>query len=195
MLPPPSAFVAPSWTAPLDGERAIAGMPEQATIAGVFFLALSDAAVRHSVKLAFPRSRYLQFGFYPVREFARLLVEVAPKFYPGTSLRQGLRLIGQVGPKAFLRTTLGRVTLGAGEGVHAAVTAVAKTYAINVRTSRCEVLSVEPRSMMVSLDDVPHFLDCHHVGVFEGCLEYARATGEVRIHVRGERAADLLLTW
>jgi uncharacterized protein (TIGR02265 family) len=195
MVPSSSAFVAPSWSAPLDAERAIAAMPAEATIAGMFFLALVDGAERRRVELAFPRSRYLPFGFYPVREFARLLVEAAPRFYPNASLRQGLRLIGKVGPTALLSSTLGKVTLGAAEGVHAAVTAVAKTYAVNVRPSRCQVTQAQPRSMVVVLDDVPHFLDCHHVGVFEGCLEYAGADGNVRILRRSDRSADLLLEW
>ena len=195
MLPPESAFVAPSWTAPLDAERAIAAMPEDATIAGMFFLALIDGAERRQLHLPFPRARYLPFGFYSVREFARQLVAAAPLFYPNASLRQALRLIGQVGPRAFLSSTLGKVTLGAAEGVHAAVTAVANTYAVNIRPSRCEVRQTLPRSMLVSLDEVPHFVDCHHVGVFEGCLEHARTKGEVRIHSRGTRSLDLLLVW
>ena len=195
MLPPASAFVPPSWTAPLDAERAIADMPESATIAGMFFLALIEGAERRQVDLAPPRSRYLPFGFYPVREFARLLVEAAPLFYPNASLRHGLRLIGKVGPTALLSSTLGKVTLGVAEGVHAAVTAIVKTYSINVRPSRCEVLATDARSMIVRLDDVPHFVDCHHVGVFEGCLEYAGAQGSVSIYSRGPRDADLRLSW
>jgi len=195
MFPSASAFVAPSWTAPLDAERAIAAMPEDATIAGMFFLALIDGAERRQIELGFPRPRYLPFGFYPVREFARQLVKAAPLFHPNATLRQSLRLIGKVGPRAFLSSTLGKVTLGATEGVHAAVTAIANTYAVNIRPSRCQVRESLPRSMLLSLDDVPHFLDCHHVGVFEGCLELAGAKGEVRIHPRGERAADLWLSW
>jgi uncharacterized protein (TIGR02265 family) len=192
---PLSAFVEPPWSAPLDAPRAIAAMPEEAKIAGMFFMALSAGAERRQVQLAFPRPRYLKFGFYPVKEFARVLVEAATRFYPDVSIRQGLRLLGRVGPAALLSSTLGKVTLGAAEGVHAAVTAIANTYSINVRPSRSQVVRALPRSMVVSLDDVPHFLDCHHVGVFEGALEYAGARGEVRIHRRGDRAADLWLSW
>ena len=170
-------------------------MPEHAQIRGMFFLALIEGAERRQIALAVPNRRYLQFGFYPVREFALLLVEAATRFYPNVRLREGLRRIGKVGPVALLSSTLGKVTLGAAEGVHAAVTAIAKTYSINVRPSRCEVLQASERSLVVSMDDVPHFLDCHHVGVFEGALEYAGASGEVRIHRRGDRAADLLLRW
>jgi hypothetical protein len=85
------------------------------------------------VALEFPQPRYLPFGFYPVREFAPLLVTAADLFYPDLSLRQGLRRIGTAG-LAFLSSTLGKVTLGASEGVHATVAAIAETYGINTAT-------------------------------------------------------------
>ena len=192
---PLDAFDEPPWKAPLDAARTIAAIPPTAMIAGMFFLALIEGAERRQVELTFPRARYLKFGFYPVKEFAPLLVEAARKFHPQLPLREGVRRIGTVGPAALLQSTLGKVTLGATEGVLAAVTAIAKTYSIYVRPSRCHVTRPVPGAMVVSLDDVPHFLDSHHVGVFEGALQYAGAQGGVRIHRRGERSADLLLSW
>lgn len=195
MSVPLAEFVDPPWSAPLDAARVVADIPERATIAGMFFLALADGAERRQVKLELPRARYLPFSFYPVREFAPLLVEAAGLFHPHSSLREGLRRIGTAGPSAFLGSTLGRVTLGASEGVHATVSAIAKTYAINTRPSRCTVLETAERRMQVSLDDVLYFLDSHHVGVFEGTLELAGVDGRVRLRRRSETAADLLLEW
>jgi uncharacterized protein (TIGR02265 family) len=191
----PATFVDPPWAEPLDAAGVIARIPATATIAGMFFLALQEGAERRQVPLTFPKPRYLPFGFYPVREFAPLLVEAAGVFYPQLTLREGLRRIGTAGPQAFLSSTLGKVTLGASEGVHAAVAAIAKTYAINTRPSRCEVKHAGPRSMILSLDDVVYFLDCHHVGVFEGTLQYAGVDGRVKIASRSETSADLLLEW
>lgn len=191
----PSAFSVPPWDAPLEVERVLASVPEAASIAGMFFLALQEGASRRQVQLSFSKARYLPFGFYPVREFAPLLVEAARLFYPQVSLREGLRRIGTAGPVAFLSSTLGKVTLGASEGVHATVQAVAKTYGINSRPSRCEVKQAGPRSMILSLDDVVYFLDSHHVGVFEGTLQYAGVQGSVKIASRSETSADLLLEW
>jgi uncharacterized protein (TIGR02265 family) len=188
-------FVEPPWRAPLDAERVLAEIPAKATIAGMFFLALAEGAERRQVTLELPQARYMPFGFYPVREFAPLLVKAAGLFTPHGSLREGLRRIGQAAPAAFLGSTLGRVTLGASEGVHAMVTAIAKTYAINTRPSRCAVIEAAPRRIVVSLDDVLYFLDSHHVGVFEGTLEHAGVDGRVRIHPRSQTAGDLLLEW
>ncbi|HVY27135.1 MAG TPA: DUF2378 family protein [Polyangiaceae bacterium] len=191
----PGPFVEPPWAEPLDVARTLAGIPDSARIAGMFFLALQEGAERRQATLGFPKARYLPFGFYPVREFAPLLVEAAGKFYPGLSLREGLRRIGTAGPVAFLSSTLGKVTLGASEGVHATVAAIAKTYGINTRPSRCEILHAGPRSMTLTLDDVVYFLDSHHVGVFEGTLHYAGVDGRVKIAARSETSAELLLEW
>ena len=188
-------FVEPPWEAPLDAAQVLAQVPAAASIAGMFFLALQEGAARRQVQLPFPKARYLPFSFYPVREFAPLLVQAAGLFHPTLPLRQGLRRIGRVGPAAFLSSTLGKVTLGAAEGVHAAVSAIDKTYAINTRPSRCEILEAGPRSMTLSLDDVVYFLDCHHVGVFEGTLQYAGVDGTVKIARRSDTAADLRLEW
>ena len=189
------SFVMPPWKAPLDAARVLEAVPEAASIAGMFFLALAEGAERRQASLRLPRPRYLPFSFYPVREFAPLLVTAAGLFHPHSSLREGLRRIGMAGPAAFLGSTLGRVTLGVSEGVHATVSAIAKTYAINTRPSRCAVLETAERSMVLSLDDVCYFLDSHHVGVFEGTLEHAGVQGSVRIRPRSETAADFLLEW
>ena len=188
-------FVEPPWDERLDVAGVLGQIPESASIAGMFFLALAVGAERRQVELAMPRPRYVPFSFYPVREFVPLLVAGAGLFHPHSSLREGLRRIGSVAPEAFLSSTLGRVTLGVSEGVHATVSAIAKTYAINTRPSRCAVTKTEPRAMVVSLDDVWYFLDSHHVGVFEGTLEHAGVHGRVRLHRRSETAADFLLEW
>lgn len=190
-----SNFVDPPWAEPLDVPRVLRGIPESASIAGMFFLALQEGAERRQVSLSFPKPRYLPFGFYPVREFAPLLVEAAAKFYPQLTPRDGLRRIGTAGPVAFLSSTLGKVTLGASEGVHATVSAIAKTYGINTRPSRCEIQHAGPRSMTLRLDDVVYFLDSHHIGVFEGTLQYAGVDGRVKIAPRSETCAELLLEW
>jgi hypothetical protein len=48
---------------------------------------------------------------------------------------------------------------------------------------------------VVSLDNVQHFLDSHHVGVFEGTMTHAGVNGRVRIASKSEFSADLLLEW
>lgn len=190
-----SVFVEPPWHRPLDPMAVLGAVPESSTIAGMFFLAAFEGAKRRGITLTPTRERYLRFGFYPLAEFVPLLVEAAKTFYPERSLREALRAIGHAGPAAFSASMLGKVTLGAAEGVHAAVAAIASTYAINVPGSRCDVLETAPRSAVVGMRNIHHFLDSHHVGVFEGTLQYAGVTGRVRIASQGSTSADLLLEW
>ncbi|MGC4089085.1 MAG: DUF2378 family protein [Polyangiaceae bacterium] len=190
-----SEFVDPPWGAALAIEPAIASIPQEATISGMFYLALQEGAKRHNLPLTLPQERYLPYNFYPAREFARALVQAAQVFHPDRSLRQGLRALGAAAPKAFANSTLGKVTLGSAEGVHAVVTAMAKNYETNVRPSRCSVLESAPRRMRLLLEKMYYFVDSHHVGVFEGTLERAGVRGRVRIASRGRVAAELLLEW
>jgi uncharacterized protein (TIGR02265 family) len=191
-------FADPPWASPLNAESELSGIPAEAAIAGMFFLGLSEGAKRRAVDLPLPRPRYLPFSFYPVAEFAPLLVQAARLFYPLQSVRQGLRLIGQAGPSVLVASMLGKVTLGSAEGVHAVTNAVASTYSINIRSSHCSVLESTANSMRLSLEGVHYFLDSHHVGVFEGTLRFAGANnGTVKIANRNKSrgSAELLLQW
>ena len=188
-------FREPPWQAALDVTRALSLISAESTIAGMFFLGLLDAAKRRGVPLAGTRDRYLPFGFYPVAEFAPLLVQAAGGFHPTLSLRQGLRTIGAVGPAVLAKSVLGKVTLGSAIGVHAVIEAVANTYAVNIRSSSCAVTHKAQQACVLSLENVQYFLDSHHIGVFEGTLTHAGVSGQVRIARRSDFSAELLLEW
>jgi len=188
-------FSDPPWQAALDVPRTLSLISADSTIAGMFFLAVLEGAKRRGVALPTPRKRYLPFGFYPVVEFAPLLVSAAGLLHPTLSLRQGLRAIGTVGPAVLAKSVLGKVTLGSAIGVHAVIEAVANTYAVNIRNSRCAVTRTAAQACVVSLENVQYFLDSHHIGVFEGTLTHAGVSGRVRIAKRSEFNAELLLEW
>lgn len=188
-------FHEPPWQAPLDVPRALSLITADSTIAGMYFLAVLEGAKRRGVALPGTRDRYLPFHFYPVAEFAPLLVAASGLFHPKLSLRHGLRAIGAAGPAVLAKTVLGKVTLGSAIGTHAVIEAVANTYAVNIRACRCAVTHKTERACVVSLDNVQHFLDSHHVGVFEGTMTHAGVKGRVRIASKSEFSAELLLEW
>src|SRR5688572_24622451 len=97
-----AAFADPPWNAPLNAGHVIAAIPRDATLAGMFFTAVLDAAKNRPLKLSQPpRERYHQFGFYPIAEFAPLLVAAAEQLHPDRSLRQALRKLGRGAPAAL----------------------------------------------------------------------------------------------
>ena len=189
------AFVEPPWSASLNAEAEIRAMPETAQVRGLLIAPmLADAKKRGSSK-PLPRERYLSFNLYPLREHARLLVDRCQDLFPELPFRQGLRKLGRAASDAFGASTLGKVTLGAAEGVHDIVTAFAKGYELNLQPGRAIVVESSPRRIVISLDDVHYFVDSHHVGAFEGVLRRAGVRGRVLIARRGRAAADLLLEW
>jgi len=188
-------FREPPWHAPLDVPRALSLISADCSIAGMFFLGLLEAAKRRAVSLVAPRERYLPFGFYPVAEFAPLLATAAELFYPTHTLRQALRRIGAAGPAVLAKSVLGKVTVGSAIGVHAVIDAVANTYGVNIRPSRCTVTHRSEQACVVSLDQVQYFLDSHHIGVFEGTMTHGGVSGRVRIARRSDFSAELLLEW
>jgi uncharacterized protein (TIGR02265 family) len=188
-------FVEPPWRAPLDPAAVLRGIPASATIAGMYAATIADDAKALGKTLTLPRERYLPFGFYPLQEYAKLLVDACTLIYPTRPMRIGLRSMGRAAPAALLRSTLGRVVLGSVHGVHEVIESVLKTYPINVRPSHAEIVERSDRHAVVHLRDIFFFLDCHHVGVLEGTLRHAGVNGQVRIMTKSPTEAYLLCSW
>lgn len=152
-------------------------------------------AKKRGVTRQFPRERYVAFNLYPLREHARWLIDTANEVFPEKPTREALRKLGRAAANAFVASTLGKVTLGAAEGVHDIVTAFAKGYELNMQPGSAVIVDSQPRRIVVRVDEVHHFLDCHHVGAFEGAMNRADIRGRVTIAMRGTASADLLLEW
>jgi uncharacterized protein (TIGR02265 family) len=193
---PPDRFTEPPWEEPLDAEAALAAIPEDAQISGMFIAPLVAAGAKSSTSApAGARERYVAFRFYPLREHAAWLLEVARSLHPDRSLRAALRKLGRGAPAAFLTSTLGKVMLDASLGFEGNVAALAKAYELNVRPGSATVRESRPGRVVVSLEDIHYFLDCHHVGVFEGLMKHVGVRGHVQIACRSPSSADLLLEW
>jgi uncharacterized protein (TIGR02265 family) len=188
-------FREPRWDAPFDADAAIARIPAEATIAGMFPHALAAEARRRGGNLPSARPKYVGFTFYPLREHARLLVETCQRFYPELPIRQALRHLGQYAPKAMTASTLGRIMFGTVSGVQEMIAAMVKAYPLNTRPAEVKVFSTGPGYAVVQLDHVHCFLDCHHVGAFEGVLKHVGVRGRVLFAPRSTAAGDIMLEW
>jgi uncharacterized protein (TIGR02265 family) len=189
----PTTWSEPPWQSPLDVNSHLDAIPPGATISGVFLSSLFEMAQARGVKLAPRRDRYLPFRRYPLREHAELLVEASSACWPREPLRQGLRRIGRGSPKALVQSMLGRIVLGSVEGPGDVVRAMARSYPMHMEPGRVEVIELARGELVVRLRDITYFLDCHHVGVFEGVLRHAGVLGDVTIHSHSVKDADLLL--
>lgn len=188
-------FVRPVWSAPVDADAIVASTPETGTISGIFPAAIIAGVQKRHITLASARERYVAFSYYPQREHAQLLREAAQVLYPAETLRQGLRILGHHGPRVLMDSPLGKAVLGGAQSVHQTISAVARSYPVNVKTCHVDVIETAARHAIVRLSKIHYFLDCHHVGVFEGALQLAGVMGEVLINVTAPGEADFLVRW
>jgi uncharacterized protein (TIGR02265 family) len=188
-------FVEPPWSAPLDVAAALRAIPETATVAGLFLEPIVNATRKAGMPIPSARDRYVPFRFYPMREHAQLLIEACGRLYPELSLRLALRKLGRAAPVALVASTLGKVVLGSASGASEVMSALVKAYPINVRPCELQIKELSKGRAIVSIQQLHFFLDCHHVGAFEGALRYAGLRGDVAICSYSNSDADLRCTW
>lgn len=193
-MPLRAGFVEPPWNEPLDAERELLSIPEHARVRGLLIAPMIAEAKRRGITRPSPRDRYVAFNQYPLRELVRVLIDHCHDVYPELPLRTALRKIGRASHMAFAGSTIGKVTLGAAEGVHDILTAFAKAYELTMEPGRATVLELGENYAIARLEDVYHFVDSHHVGAFEGAMKRAGVKGRVAIALRPP-AADFLLEW
>lgn len=191
----PTTWDEPPWTAPLDPDAVIAAIPPGAVMSGMFLAGIVELARARKVTLRSARPSYVPFRPYPLREHCVLLVEAARGGFPGEPLRQSLRRIGRGAPRTLVGSMVGKVVLGSVEGPLEMMRALAKSYALHMQPAKVEVVDLGPGDVVVRLRDVWHFLDSHHVGVFEGLLRYAEVEGEVKVHAWSSSSADFRCTF
>jgi len=184
-----------AWEGPLVALALIHAIPSFATMTGIFLQAVVDKTRASGARLS-SRDHYVSFRPYPLREHATLLVDAARALWPDEPLRNALRRLGRGASRALVHSIVGRVVLGSVDGPVDMLRAMAKSYAIHTSPGDVEVIVLAPRQVVVRLREIHHFVDSHHVGVFEGVLRQAAVRdARVRIHAYSRTDADLLCEW
>lgn len=190
-----TAWDEPPWASPLDAAAALAAIPEDATVSGLFLSGVRDLAKSGEVALESARASYVAFKAYPAREHAALMVECGERLWPALPIRHALRKMGRGAAGLLISSQVGRVLFGGAEGPEAMVRAMARSYGSHVKPASLEVEADGERRLIVRMRDIHYFIDSHHVGVFEGVLRHAKVDGKVQIAMRSAADADLLLEW
>lgn len=187
-------FVAPDFTAPLDTAAMIAACPNEAQTKGMFFNGVIDLVRTKSKELA--QRRYTGFRDYPVREFMQVCVDAGRALAPDASPREQLRRIGQLGYPTLAESVVGRVLFAAaGRSPQKIYKLAAQGYSVSIKPTKVEVVGVREASAHIRLERVYNFLDCYHVGVFEGVLVVCNKRGTVHIKRDGTTDGEFLCTW
>jgi uncharacterized protein (TIGR02265 family) len=193
--PLPTRWDEPPWDAPFDAPAALRAIPEGATMSGMFLQAVAQAAQAAGHRLPSAKPRYVAFHPHPLREHADLLLEASAAMFPRSSTREGLRRLGRGAPQALVQSISGKVVFGSVEGPVEILRAMAKSYSLHQRPGSLEVVVLAPGEVVVRVEEVHHFLDSHHVGVFEGVLRHAGVKGSVKICAYSRSSADLLCSF
>jgi uncharacterized protein (TIGR02265 family) len=188
-------FAPPPWGAPLDVNARFAAIPPGVTMKGLFLIPMVAEAKRRGITLKGARERYVPFSDYPLVEHARLIVEAGQAFFPQLSIRQALRKIGRASHAVLGETLVGKVLWSNADHVEAALESVAKSYGITASGSRVFIRERAPGRVMVRLEHVYHFLDSHHVGVFEAAVRACKVKGTIAIRLDSPCDGDFLITW
>jgi len=188
-------FVDPDWSAPLDVDAYIARIPPHEMLKGMFVSPVITAAAAKHHPLPGARERYLPFADYPLREHARNLVDAAQAIYPFSPVREGLRRLGRGALRATLDSTLGRVHWASATDPKSAIEAILKMYRSVHTNLAIDLADATPGALVVSARHLYTFLDCHHVGVFEGVLNGLSLKAHITVRTYSLSDGDFLIRY
>lgn len=182
------------WDEPLNPASTIARVPANATMAGLFIIPLARIAESQRLNMARPASAYKSDTRYPLVEHVRLLAEVAAAQFPDRTLRRGLYALGRGAVDAYMKSMVGRVTIGATEDPELILRAAGRGYELNLSNAEVDI-DFKPGLARVTLRNVPYFLDCHHVGLLEGMLRRSGIKPSTEVALLGRDSAVFRMTW
>lgn len=180
---------ASDWRVPRPGyvEEALARVPGDVTIKGMFIDGLLDLAKARGVALdvdvALQRRRPT-FKDEPMVDFMRLAVAVAQAAWPERSLVEGLKEVGRQTYRTFLTSLTGRVVFGIlGEDINKLISATTKAYAASQSHGRAEVIESSATHCVLEYRFLYQFLDSLEVGVVEEAVNSCGLSAEIRMEL------------
>ncbi|HTV18455.1 MAG TPA: DUF2378 family protein [Polyangiaceae bacterium] len=189
----PDDFVELDLKAALDVESRIAAAPEVATVRGMFF----DQLVRSAKHANIAREeRYVPFRNYPLRDYMRLVVDVARARFPQLALRDAMRRVGWDAFLTLKASVTGKVLFSFARGDAQSVLQLAPD-AYKHTMSHCSVsLRVSsPGQVVLEYRDVYNFVECYQVGIVEGACRACGSVPQVRVRQRSAHHLDMLVRW
>jgi uncharacterized protein (TIGR02265 family) len=190
-----AVFVEPDWSAPLDVESFVAGIPATAMVKGVFPAAVAAAARRRGLRLVNVRPRYHAFVEVPLREYVPMLVQASAGLYPTLTPRQALRKLGRASYDAFATSMFGRVLLSGIVDMKSGLQMVSKGLSIVTPAASSKVIEMTDGRALMDLSAAYTFIDSHHVGVFEKVASTVKTRVTVRVSLRTPYDGQVEVTW
>lgn len=191
---PFAAFVDPSALPPIDVDAAIAEIPADATIKGMFIQGLLDLARAHDPSTDAHARRRVAFKDYPLADFATAAVLVARTVFPHLELRAALREVGRSTYRAFLTSLTGRVVFGVlGGDLHGMIATTTKAYGLTQSHGRAVVVESSAEHCVLHYERLYQFLDALEVGVVEEAVTSCGYRAQISLQLESSHTGAMLV--
>lgn len=170
------------WQEPFDLEAALASVPEDATVRGMFFQFLEGRLLRVNGK---PLGDYEHGAFqpYPAREYVRMIHTTARTLFPELPVREALRRVGHFLYDDFERTMVGKAIFAVAGRDFSRLCALAhKAYAVSYAPCELRAEVVSRGRATVVMAPVHILPDTFQVGAWEGAARFCGLSPTVRVH-------------
>lgn len=175
-------FESVDWLEPFDLEAALAVIPEDATVRGMFFQFLEGHLLRVNGK---PLGEFEHGAFqpYPARDYVRMIHATALALYPDAPVREALRRVGHFLYDDFQRTMVGRAIFAVAGRDFARLCSLAhKAYGVSYAPCELRAAVVSPGRATVVMAPVHILPDTFQVGAWEGAARFCGLSPTIRIH-------------
>jgi len=164
------------------------------TIRGLFFQHVVSECEGKNVAL--PPKRYVAFRENPMVDFIDLIVDAAPKLYPGRPLRGALRDLGASVYPMFIETTLGRVMRAfTGRSYRQVIEAAPRAFAAATSDATVVVQDLTNTSGVIVARHLPVFPESYLIGVWEGAMLPCDCAGSVEVALPAPNEVHFKITW
>lgn len=188
-------FVTPELDGPLDWQERLAVIPADATTRGMFLTDLQDD-LRGAGKTLPNNKSYIAFKSYPLVEYLGLVRYTAEALYPELSQRAAVRKVGQSIYPRFQQTMVGRSIFAfAGNRFASIVKLASKAYSVSLNYGRVEAVEVRDGYARIEFRELYALPDVLQVGNWEGAMQVAGVTGQLKLRAHSRSDVDYELHW
>ncbi|MFO0548594.1 MAG: DUF2378 family protein [Polyangiaceae bacterium] len=189
-----AAFTEPDLAAGLDVAGHLQRVPRDAIVKGLFLQGAIHTATRARGNPP-PVAHVSKFASYPAQEAADIIARCASHGFPKLPPREALRRVGLDAYPTLLESSAGKVLVAlTGLDWSMAVDLLPKAYAL-AGSARVRTVSREAGRAIIELRSLWTFVDCYHVGVFQGGMKAFGVQGTVAVRPIGPADADFELRW
>lgn len=184
-----------------SAEERLATTPAQYTVRGMYHAELAkelgDAFPKIAEQLLAPPAggRYLPFRAYPMRDHARLALEVARRHHPDCSMREALRRLHRGNMQTFMSSTIGSVIAAMVSDVKGACLRCPDAFAQSRTGGEVISRAIEARAVEITMRDSNPWLDCADLGSLEGLVMHYDAEPRIEVELSSPVDATFLVRW